>query len=88
MLRGRIPLVALIQTLSVAEYPNFRHAANALDVSQSSVMGAAVHAIGDHSRLTLSLNDSVTFVDALLNPKPVNDRVGDMVRHYRERVGF
>ncbi|MDJ0447395.1 LysR family transcriptional regulator [Methylocystis sp. JR02] len=37
LLRGRIPLVALIQTLHVAEYLNFRHAANALGVSQSSV---------------------------------------------------
>lgn len=37
LLRGRIPLAALIQTLSVAEYLNFRHAANALGVSQSSV---------------------------------------------------
>jgi DNA-binding transcriptional LysR family regulator len=37
LLKGRIPLVALIQTLSVAEYLNFRHAANALGVSQSSV---------------------------------------------------
>lgn len=37
LLRGRIPLVALIQALSVAEYLNFRHAANALGVSQSSV---------------------------------------------------
>lgn len=34
---GRIPLVSLIQTLAVAEYLNFRHAANALGVSQSSV---------------------------------------------------
>lgn len=37
LLRGRIPLVALIQTLSVAEYLNFRHAAHALSVSRSSV---------------------------------------------------
>lgn len=35
--RGRIPLASLIQTLAVAEYLNFRHAANALGVSQSSV---------------------------------------------------
>src|SRR3989344_2859463 len=34
---GRIPLASLIQTLTVAEYLNFRHAANALGVSQSSV---------------------------------------------------
>lgn len=34
---GRIPLISLIQVLTVAEYLNFRHAANALGVSQSSV---------------------------------------------------
>jgi DNA-binding transcriptional LysR family regulator len=33
----RIPLISLIQTLAVAEYLNFRHAAKALGVSQSSV---------------------------------------------------
>jgi predicted transcriptional regulator len=30
-------MVSLIQTLAVAEYLNFRHAANALGVAQSSV---------------------------------------------------
>lgn len=34
---GRVSLVSLIQTLAVAEYLNFRHAANFLGVSQSSV---------------------------------------------------
>lgn len=34
---GRIPMASLIQALAVAEYLNFRHAANALGVSQSSV---------------------------------------------------
>ena len=37
LLRGRIPMTSLIQTLAVAEYLNFRHAANALGVAQSSV---------------------------------------------------
>jgi DNA-binding transcriptional LysR family regulator len=37
MLGARIPLVSLIQTVTVAEYLNFRHAANFLGVSQSSV---------------------------------------------------
>ncbi len=37
LLGGRIPLASLIQTLAVAEYLNFRHAANALGVSLSSV---------------------------------------------------
>ncbi len=34
---GRIPLVSLLHTLAVAEHLNFRHAAAALGVSQSSV---------------------------------------------------
>ncbi|WAX97961.1 LysR family transcriptional regulator [Aminobacter sp. NyZ550] len=37
MFSCRIPLASLIQTLAVAEYLNFRHAANALGVAQSSV---------------------------------------------------
>src|SRR5258705_495884 len=36
-LESGIPLVSLIQALSVAEHLNFRHAASALGVSQSSV---------------------------------------------------
>lgn len=36
-LGSRIPMASLIQTLAVAEYMNFRHAANALGISQSSV---------------------------------------------------
>lgn len=36
-LGSRIPMASLIQTLTVAEYLNFRHAANALGVSLSSV---------------------------------------------------
>lgn len=37
LLSGRIPMAALIQTLAVAEYLNFHHAAKALGISQSSV---------------------------------------------------
>lgn len=37
MLGSRIPMASLIQALAVAEHLNFRHAANALGVSQSSV---------------------------------------------------
>ena len=36
-LGNHIPMTSLIQTLAVAEYLNFRHAANALGVAQSSV---------------------------------------------------
>ncbi|MFC5508125.1 LysR substrate-binding domain-containing protein [Bosea massiliensis] len=34
---GQIPLIALVQTLAVAEHLNFRHAANVLGVTQSCV---------------------------------------------------
>ncbi len=37
LLGGRIPLTSLVQVLAVAEHLNFRHAANRLGVSQSSV---------------------------------------------------
>jgi DNA-binding transcriptional LysR family regulator len=37
LLHGRIPMASLIQALAVAEYLNFRHAASAVGVSQSSV---------------------------------------------------
>lgn len=37
MLGSRVPLVSLIHVLAGAEYLNFRHAANALGVSLSSV---------------------------------------------------
>ncbi len=37
LLEGRVHMASLIQTLAVAEYLNFRHAANALGVSLSSV---------------------------------------------------
>lgn len=37
LLRGRVPMAALIQTLAVAEHLSFRHAANSLGIAQSSV---------------------------------------------------
>lgn len=37
ILSGRIPLISLVQFIAVAEHLNFRHAAKALGVSQSSV---------------------------------------------------
>lgn len=37
LLGNRIPMASLVQMLAVAEYLNFRHAANALGASQSSV---------------------------------------------------
>jgi uncharacterized protein (DUF1778 family) len=57
------------------------------DFVLSSVQDAARRAIDEHSRLALSVRDSEAFVDALLHPRPVNDRLRDTVRRYRERAG-
>ena len=57
------------------------------DFVLTSVQDAARRAIEEHNQLTLSVRDSEAFVDALLNPKPVNDRLRETVRRYRERAG-
>jgi uncharacterized protein (DUF1778 family) len=57
------------------------------DFVLTSVQDAARRAIEEHQQVALSVRDSEAFVDALLNPKPVNDRLRDTVRRYRERAG-
>jgi uncharacterized protein (DUF1778 family) len=57
------------------------------DFVLTSVQDAARRAIEEHHQLELSVRDSEAFVDALLNPKPVNDRLRDTIRRYRERAG-
>lgn len=53
----------------------------------TSVQEAARRTIEEHRRLELSVRDSEAFVAALLNPKPVNRRLRDTVRRYRETTG-
>jgi uncharacterized protein (DUF1778 family) len=57
------------------------------DFVPTSVQDAARRAIAEHQQLELSVRDSQAFVDALLHPKPVNDRLRDTVRRYREATG-
>src|SRR6516162_7366890 len=57
------------------------------DFVLTSVQDAARRAIEEHQQLGLSMRDSEAFVDALLNPKPVNGRLRDTVRRYRKRAG-
>lgn len=57
------------------------------DFVLTSVQDAALRAIEAHQRLELSVRDSEAFVEAMLNPKPVNDRLRDTVRRYREATG-
>ena len=57
------------------------------DFVLTSVQDAARRAIQEHRQLELSVRDSTAFVDAMLHPKPVNDRLRDTVRRYREATG-
>jgi len=57
------------------------------DFVLTSVQDAARRAIEEHHHLALSMRDSEAFVDALLNPQPVNDRLRETVRRYREQAG-
>ena len=52
-----------------------------------SVQDAARRAIEEHQQLELSVRDSEAFVDALLRPGPVGDRLRETVRRYREATG-
>ena len=57
------------------------------DFVLTSVQDAARRTIEEYHRLDLSLRDSQTFVQALVNPTPVNDRLRDTIRRYREKTG-
>lgn len=57
------------------------------DFVLTSVQEAARRAIEEHQRLDLSVRDSQAFVEALLAPQPVNERLRDTVRRYRDAMG-
>jgi uncharacterized protein (DUF1778 family) len=48
-----------------------------------SVQDAARRAIQEHNELELSVRDSEAFVEALRHPKPVNARLRQTTRRYR-----
>ena len=57
------------------------------DFVLSSVQEAARRVIEEHRRLYLSVRDNQAFVEALINPKPVNDRLRETVSRYRRATG-
>lgn len=57
------------------------------DFVLTSVQEAAHRAIEEHRQIELSVRDSEVFVDALLNPRPVNGRLQETVRRYRDATG-
>jgi uncharacterized protein (DUF1778 family) len=58
------------------------------DFVLASLQDAARRAIEEHQRIELSIRDSEAFVDALINPRPVNDRLRETVRRYRRVTGI
>ncbi|PWB78626.1 MAG: DUF1778 domain-containing protein [Methylocystaceae bacterium] len=54
------------------------------DFVLTSVQDAARRTIDEHRQLELSIRDSEAFVEALLDPKPVDERLRETVRRYRE----
>ncbi len=91
--RGRVRSERL-ETRVTADQKNLIEHAAALqgrtltDFVLTSVQEAARRTIEEHQRLDLSLRDSQAFVDALMNPQPVNDRLRDTVQRYRRAMGL
>jgi uncharacterized protein (DUF1778 family) len=90
--RGRTRAQRLEARVTAEQKTLIEHAAalqgrTVTDFVLTSVQDAARRAIEQHQQLELSVRDSQAFVDALLNPKPVNDRLRDTVRRYREATG-
>ena len=57
------------------------------DFVLTSVQDAARRAIEEHQQLELLVRDGEALVEALLNPKPANDRLRETVARYREATG-
>lgn len=56
------------------------------DFVLTSVQDAARRAIEEHRHLELSMRDGEVFVEALLESRPVNDRLRETIDLYRKKV--
>ena len=92
ILRGRVRAERLEARVTAEQKSLIERAASLegrsiTDFVLSSLQDAARRTIEQHSQFALSVRDGEAFVEALLNPKPVNERLRDTVRLYRERTG-
>ena len=90
--RGRTRAQRLEARVTAEQKALIEHAAalqgrTVTDFVLTSVQDAARRAIEEHRQLELSIRDSKAFVDAMLHPRPVNQRLRDTVRRYREATG-
>jgi uncharacterized protein (DUF1778 family) len=72
---------------NLIEYAAALEGRTVTDFVLTSVQDAARRAIEEHQHIELSVRDSQAFVEALLKPRPVNDRLRDTVRRYRRATG-
>ena len=75
--------------ITVAQKALIEHAAalqgrSVTDFVLASVQEAASRAIDDHQRLTLSVRDGRAFVQALVSPAPLNERLGESLQRRGE----
>jgi uncharacterized protein (DUF1778 family) len=88
--RGRVRGERLETRVTADQKNLIEHALQGRTVTDfvlTSVQEAARRAIEEHQRLDLSVRDSQAFVEALIDPQPVNDRLRDTVRRYRQATG-
>jgi uncharacterized protein (DUF1778 family) len=90
--RGRARVQRLEARVTAEQKTLIEHAAAlqgraVTDFVLTSVQDAARRVIEEHKQLELSVRDSRAFVEALLRAKPVNARLRDTVRRYREATG-
>ncbi|MBK1663728.1 hypothetical protein CKO38_07295 [Rhodospirillum rubrum] len=90
--RGRVRGERLETRVTADQKSLIEHAAalqgrTVTDFVLTSVQEAARRAIEEHQRLDLSVRDSQAFVEALINPQPVNDRLRDTLERYRRTTG-
>jgi len=84
----RLEVCVTAEQKSLIEQAAALQGRSSADFMLNKVQDAARRAIEEHNRLAFSVRDSEAFVEALLNPKPVNDRLRDTVRRYGERAGI
>lgn len=89
---GRVRSERLETRVTLEQKRLIEHAAalqgrSVTDFVLTSVQDAARRAIEEYQHLTLSMRDATAFVDALVEPQPVNDRMHDTIRRYREKTG-
>ncbi|MCW5695265.1 MAG: DUF1778 domain-containing protein [Bauldia sp.] len=89
---GRLRAERLETRITVEQKQLIEHAAalqgrTVTDFVLTSVQDAARRAIEEHRQIELSVADSRVFVDALLHPRPVNARLKQTIRRYRNATG-